>query len=306
MVVHGDYTKPNYKIYPNFKHPKLTKVLCITKYLCKAISNKFGIETELCYNPLVLEPRKKRIVLVSATRLSNIKGGWRMKLLAQALDLAGVNYVWYIFTNENDIIGSPNICFTKERLNVYKWIQEADYLVQLSDTEACSYSINEAEAYGTKVIVTPLPYLEEIGINESNAIICNFDMSNIDEVVEKIKQVERVDWNAPEDNYKKYLVKSKSTYKERIKGMKKLRVKKNFTDMAHGNAKRRVNDILLEDDARAKVLIDNNYADLIGEVVVEKAIKDEPKEIPVKEEKKAKAVKVEPKKEKAVKRNAKK
>ena len=76
--------------------------------------------------------------------------------------------------------------------------------------------------------------------------------------------------------------------------------------MAHNNAKRRVNDILIEDDARAKVLIDNNYADLIAEVVVEKAVKDEPKEQPVKEEKKAKAIKVEPKKEKAVKRNAKK
>ena len=95
-----------------------------------------------------------------------------MKLLAQALDLAGVNYVWYIFTNENDIIGSPNVCFTKERLNVYKWIQEADYLVQLSDTEACSYSINEAMAYGTKAIVTPLAVIiSHVSIPQHTCII---------------------------------------------------------------------------------------------------------------------------------------
>ena len=152
----------------------------------------------------------------------------------------------------------------------------------------------------TKAIVTPLPYLEEIGINESNAIICNFDMSNIDEVVEKIKQVERVNWKPPEDNYMKYLVQSKSTYKEMKTIMKKIRAKRNFRDLVHG-INRKVGDIFFEENKRADQLINGGWAVLLEDIQEEKAIKKEPKEIPAKVEVKAKAV-AEPKKEKAVKR----
>lgn len=149
MVVHADYTQPCYTKYPDFHHPKIKKVLGITKYICESVKKKFGVDCELCYNPLILEPPQDRIVLVSATRLSAIKGGERMKALAQALDLAGVNYVWYVFTNDSDCIHSNNVEFLKPRLDVYKWIGDASTtaLVQLSDTEACSYSISEARAY---------------------------------------------------------------------------------------------------------------------------------------------------------------
>ena len=147
MVVHGDYTQPNYKVYPDFKHPKIKKVLAVTQTLADRISKKFDIECECCYNPFVPEKKEKRITIVSATRLSAIKGAWRMKALAQELDLQKVNYIWYVFSNDGDCIKSPNVIFLPPRLDVYKWIQEADILCQLSDTEAMSYSINEARAY---------------------------------------------------------------------------------------------------------------------------------------------------------------
>lgn len=53
-----------------------------------------------------------------------------MKAFAEALDLAGINYVWYVFTDDADCIHSNNVIFLKPRLDVYKWIQEADYLFQ--------------------------------------------------------------------------------------------------------------------------------------------------------------------------------
>lgn len=86
MTIHADYTQDCYKKFPDFHHPKIKKVLAITDYIRKTTAEKFNIEPELCYNPLVLEPKKRRIVLVSATRLSPIKGGERMKKLAEALD----------------------------------------------------------------------------------------------------------------------------------------------------------------------------------------------------------------------------
>jgi hypothetical protein len=63
------------------------------------------------------------------------------------------------------------------------------------------------------VIVTPLPYLDEIGVkNGVNAYIMEFDCSNVDEIVKNIRNIPKFEFKKFEDSYKKYLVKSKSTY----------------------------------------------------------------------------------------------
>lgn len=130
MVVHGDYTQPNYTVYPNFKHPRIKKIFCVTQTLADRISKMFDIECECMYNPFVPEKFEKPIIIVSATRLSHIKGGWRMRALAQELDRQRINYIWYIFTNDADCIKSPNCFFLQPRLDVYRWIQIADFLFQ--------------------------------------------------------------------------------------------------------------------------------------------------------------------------------
>lgn len=307
MVVHGDYTQPNYKVYPNFKHPKLHKIYAVTQTLADRISKKFGIECECCYNPFVPEEKEKPIIIVSATRLSAIKGGWRMKALAQELDRQRINYIWYVFTNDADCIHSPNVIFLPPRLDVYRWVQQADFLCQLSDTEAMSYSINEARAYGTQTITTRLPYLEEININDENAIILEFDVSNLKEVVKKIIENghKRINWNIPKDNYKNILAKGKSNYKEMRKNMARVRVKVRFQDTRHNLIWREVGHIIECDIERAKQIADSGFGDIIEEPIeqVEKAVKEEKKEKAVKE----KATKeVKPEVKKAIKKNAKK
>lgn len=144
MVIHADYSQPCYKVFPEWHDERITKVLTITKYTQQIMKEKFGIDTELCPNPLVPEEDDKPIVLVSATRLSKIKGGTRMKALAEELDLIGCNYIWYVFTNDSDCIHSKNVIFLQERLDVYRWLQhQCDIVVQLSDTECRSYTIDE-------------------------------------------------------------------------------------------------------------------------------------------------------------------
>ena len=77
----------------------------------------------------------------------------------------------------------------------------------------------------------------------------------------------------------------------------KIRVKENFNDKAH-NILRKKGDEFQEDDARADKLIKKGFAELIEEI---KKPKKENKEKVVET-----ATKPEPKKEKAVKKNAKK
>ena len=289
MVVHGDYTQPNYKVYPNFNHPKIYKILTVTQTLADKMRSKFGIECECCYNPFVPEKKEKRIQIVSATRLSAIKGAWRMKALAEELDRQNINYIWYVFTNDADCIHSPNVVFLPPRLDVYKWIQESDYLVQLSDTEAMSYSINEARAYGVQTITTPLPYLQEIDITNENALILDFNCKNIKDIVEKIKKPKKVIWSVPKDNYKNILAEGKSKYEEMKKGMAKVKIVARVRDMQAGGQWREVGDIFEVELARAKQFAASGYGVILEENiekkkdVVEKAVKEEKKEKAIKE-----------------------
>lgn len=65
-----------------------------------------------------------------------------------------------------------------------------------------SYSINEALYRNVPIVVTPLPYLEEIGVKDGkNAYILNFDCSNIDEVAEKMLTIPKFIFKPLKDNY---------------------------------------------------------------------------------------------------------
>ena len=133
--------------------------------------------------------------------------------LANALDNAGIEYIWYVFTNDTDAIKNPNIIYMQPRLDCYKWLAHASFLVQLSDTEACSYSINEALYRNIPVVVTPLPYLKEIGVEDGkNAYIVEFDCSNINEVARKMVNIPKFEFKHLEDNYDKLFTKTKSFY----------------------------------------------------------------------------------------------
>ena len=213
--VHADYSNPVYTVIPQDKRIKC--YLCITKYILKTYPKIIGADNAiLCYNPLTVEDERKPLVLVSATRLSSVKGKDRMIALAKELDRREINYIWYVFTEDRNAIDSPNVIFMNPRLDVYKWITQADYVVQLSDTEACSYTINESLYRNIPVIVTPLSYLKEIGYKDGvNGYTMEFDCSNVKEIVDKILNVPKFEFKHLKDKYNKIFVKSKSDYYEK-------------------------------------------------------------------------------------------
>lgn len=214
QTVHGDYENPAYKWKPPVDD-RIKEYLGVTKHIRDSFKRLMGLDNvTYCYNPLTIT-KEKKLVLLSATRLSPIKGKDRMIKLARALDQAGIRYIWYVFTNDTDAIDSPNVVYMKPRLDISYWMDQADYIVQLSDTEACSYTINEGLYRNKPIIVTPLPYLEEIGVKDNiNAYIMNFDCSNIDEIVKKILKVPSFIFNKLKDGYGDLLAESKSHYEE--------------------------------------------------------------------------------------------
>ena len=155
-----------------------------------------------------------------------------MLQLARAMDRLGIDFIWYILTNDKFVISHPNIVFIDPRLDTYKWIDKADYVCLLSDSEACSYTLNEALYRNIPIITTPLPYLNEIGIKDGdNAYIMQFDCSNVADIVKRIKKVPKFEFNRMEDNYSNLFKDSKSHYEEDLKMNVKVRCIQNYYDI---------------------------------------------------------------------------
>lgn len=69
----------------------------------------------------------------------------------------------------------------KPTLNIREYIKKADYVVQLSDTEAFCYTLVESLLEGTPLICTDLPVLAELGIKDGeNAHVLPMDLSEYD------------------------------------------------------------------------------------------------------------------------------
>jgi len=215
QTIHGDYSNPVYTWRP-LTHPRIKQYICITKHVLKTFSELMKVDNVILgYNPLTIDPEDKLLILVSATRLSPIKGKARMEKLGNALNDAGINYIWYVFTNDTEAIKNDNIVYMKPRLDVGKWISKADYVVQLSDTEACSYTINEALYRNIPVITTPLPYLEEIGVKDGiNSYILDFDCKNMNHIVDNIMNIPKFEFKQLKDSYDKLLSHKPSHFKE--------------------------------------------------------------------------------------------
>jgi glycosyltransferase involved in cell wall biosynthesis len=182
FLIHCDYTKVNFAPPMN---SKFTKFIGVSKLACDSFKKITGVDAELIYNPVVVNKHNvpkltDKIHLISATRLTKEKGGSRINKLAKALDNAGIDYVWDIYTNKQYRWDSKNIVWKQPKLDLSKEIEESTYLVQLSDHESFGLSVAESLCLGTPVIITDLPAFKEIGCKHGkNAIVCNLDMSNI-------------------------------------------------------------------------------------------------------------------------------
>lgn len=223
FICHAVYQELQFE--PPIDHPKLTKLLAVSKYAEERIKLQEKVQNVdkpviQCYNPLTLEKPDKVLRIVSACRLDDrVKGGGRTLKLIEALDKycakTGKHYLWTIFTNSIDtIVSSPNVAIMKPRIDVRPYIADSDWLVQVSnDMETYCYSMNEALSYGVKVVHTPLSVAKELNIPKQADIVLDWDCANVDEVAKKMFEPRQAfKYKAPEDNWNDLLVDKPSNY----------------------------------------------------------------------------------------------
>lgn len=184
QIIHADFTSECLQAWlrtsTNYKDPRITKRYAVSINNAQSFMKVMGEQVDVLYNPLVLENEPRVMTLLSAQRLTSEKGGKRLEEMVRALDYSGVPYVWHIFSNQRLSVNSPNVMYHEPNLVVRNWIKYADYTVLLSDTEGFPYTAYESLCLGTPLIITRLPMLPDLGANETNSIVLDFDMSNLD------------------------------------------------------------------------------------------------------------------------------
>lgn len=230
-IVHCDYKNVWFKPiqYEGFKY------IGVSKLVCDSFKELTGKDIELIYNPIYIDKieRQQRkddtLHLISATRLTREKGLKRMQKLAHTLEKNKIKYDWKIFTNRRRECVGGNAIYLEPQLDIAKEIAKADYLVQLSDCEAYCYSVVEALTLGVPVIATDLPVFKELGLNETNAIICNMEMTNFD--INKLKKDYNFKYEPPKETWGNHLSNKKEYNPDEKVKVKVLRV---YTDVGLG------------------------------------------------------------------------
>ena len=228
QVIHCDYQAQGLK---KPTAPEGTRFLAVCESIIPRNHEWMGVDLEVAYNPIVIPKQRKILRLVSATRLTREKGKARMEQLCAAFRKADIPFTWTVFTDDLVKINDPSVVYATPRLDIIPFIESADYLVQLSDTEAYSYSILEALTVGTPVIITPLPLVTDMRIeNGVNGWILPFEMDEIP--TEKIyKGLPKFSYAPNEDPYGDLLAEGEPQYEKEKELVVTVRVLKTYLDL---------------------------------------------------------------------------
>lgn len=211
-IIHADYVYQNLECVtdPNFKY------LAVSKWAADQYYKKCGIRAKLFPNPILIDEFKKPLLIVSATRISPDKGRmvWRMKTLADELDKRNIPYQWLVYTNSQETVGNPHVVNIPSRLDIVPIMARADFVAQLSDSEACCMTALESLSVGTPLLITKVPSFYEQGANENNSIFFDFDMSNINECIDKMSNEFKFEFTAKKDKWGEVLAKGKKRSKQ--------------------------------------------------------------------------------------------
>lgn len=193
-VIHCDYTDyMKYGVKPelNVGH----EFICINHFARDSYEKLFNVKCDLIEGTLQPDFKPKKILhLMSATRLTIEKGADRMLKLIHILKDSGIKFDWKIFTNDEFKTDEyfPEVTIMKPCDDVQDYMADADYIVQLSSTEALCLAVREALSVGTPALVTDIPgfdYIEDGVLGYK----FNLDMSNVD--IDKIyNHIPKVKW----------------------------------------------------------------------------------------------------------------
>lgn len=218
------------------------------------------------HNPII-KSEAKALVLVSATRLPAPDKGnneKRMIQLANMLSDMKIPFLWFNFSDGPLNNAPKGLVNMGTRMDIQPYIARADYLVQLSDSEAFSYSVLEALVNNTAVIVTPFKSVPEYGIEDGkNGYIVPFDM---DFDVKKLLDVPQFEYQYDNEPIKKQWVDiigiSKPMFEYEPKPQNVVRIKMPYYDIALNKTLQPGEEYIMPQD-RIDIVVGKGLAELL-------------------------------------------
>lgn len=229
LFIHG--------IYENMKEvgdiPEYDEIYAVSKTASDSFYKTTGIKPKVLYNPVDIETKQEPLIIGVFSRLSKEKGKDRIIYLLDKLNEQNKEFLMLIFTDLPFDYPDSRVIFMKPTLNNIGWMQKCDYILNPSDKEAGSYTLQESLKLGIPLIVTKLGILDEFGINESNSKILDMDMGNLD--IDDLWKIPKFKWKEPiskewEDIMKKKVFRERYKVEEQPKEepkAEKKKVKKN-------------------------------------------------------------------------------
>ncbi len=195
MFIHGNMS--DYENAARYSDDIYTDYIAVSQVAAKKAKGYFPSKNiKSIINPFKLDKSLvlPHLRLVSALRYSPEKSPERIEALAKVLNELEIPYTWNVFTDQKEnTVESGGLVFRSRVYNPLPYVNDSDYFVLLSNTEAMPYCILEAMALNTKLVVTPLPAYKELGIkNGKNAIVIPFsyfEEKNKDKLIKVVKKM---------------------------------------------------------------------------------------------------------------------
>ena len=181
QMIHANYKELAKTGYTYKRWSKTTKHIAVSNTARDIFNETYHENATTMYNILdEIQKTQPILKLISATRLSSEKGYNRMVKLANELKKKNIKFRWLIFTDLAQYNIKPmqmeEIIYMQPRYDLFDYIKEADYGVQLSDTEGYSYFVSECLQYGTPMITTNFDSVYESVEDGKNGYILPFEM----------------------------------------------------------------------------------------------------------------------------------
>lgn len=184
VVLHCDYAS----LPTRYSFNKDYQYIAVSDVVARGMWSTYGINCITIEGLFTQPPEKKRVYkFITAAQPINTKGIGRMHEFARLLKDNGVCFQWLIFYDKfipytpkfPEMIVSDAVPHDV----LLQYMRDADYVVQLSDSEGFCMAVHESLMMGTPVIVTNIPIFNMV-VNGYNGYRVPPDMREID--LEKI------------------------------------------------------------------------------------------------------------------------
>lgn len=199
QMVHADFR--GLEKFWAFKYDKLEEVtehLGGGQVISETFKERFGWDCGVVHYMLDNTVKVQPVLhLITTSRIGKEKGFERMVKMARILKEKGKKFTWDVWGDGHDegyvnrikrqLEKVPEVSFHGYGTDLYSYVADSDYLVQLSDTEGYAFSIHEALSMNTPVIATDFPNAREQITDGKNGYIVDFELENFDDrFIEKL------------------------------------------------------------------------------------------------------------------------